>query len=241
MELADQGYQPTDGSDATAGLSPEGQETVATGGEPSPSDSPRYTVKIDGVEQEVTLDEALAGYQRQADYTRKTQEIATMRQQAEDALRLWENFERNPQGTLTAIAQAYGYQLGEPEPEEELDPEEARWREFEQFKSQLEMERIQAGIDASLTSLHNQFGEFDDNELIEFAIKNQIPDLTLAYRAFAFRSSMERDQEIQQVKATQPPVAGGHGVQGGAVVQGGPGHPSTVREAWERAKAALGG
>ena len=36
---------------------------------------PAYTVKIDGEEQQVTLEELQQGYQRQADYTRKTQEI----------------------------------------------------------------------------------------------------------------------------------------------------------------------
>lgn len=39
-------------------------------------DNSLYTVVIDGKEQKVTLQEALAGYQRQSDYTRKTQEVA---------------------------------------------------------------------------------------------------------------------------------------------------------------------
>ena len=39
------------------------------------------TVKINGEESKVTLKEALAGYQREADYTRKTQEVAQQRQE----------------------------------------------------------------------------------------------------------------------------------------------------------------
>tara|TARA_R100000773_G_C4218252_1_gene116735 strand:- start:104 stop:1129 length:1026 start_codon:yes stop_codon:yes gene_type:complete len=35
-----------------------------------------YTVKVDGVEQEVTLEELQRGYSRQQDYTRKTQELS---------------------------------------------------------------------------------------------------------------------------------------------------------------------
>ena len=51
-----------------------------------------YTVKIDGVEQEVTLEELQRGYSRQQDYTRKTQELSQERktleqQQAELAQR----------------------------------------------------------------------------------------------------------------------------------------------------------
>ena len=42
-----------------------------------------YTVSVDGVEQEVTLDELRSGYSRQSDYTRKTQELAQQRKEAE--------------------------------------------------------------------------------------------------------------------------------------------------------------
>jgi len=38
-----------------------------------------YTVKVDGEEFEVTLDELRNGYQRQSDYTRKSQSVAEMR------------------------------------------------------------------------------------------------------------------------------------------------------------------
>ena len=39
----------------------------------------RYFIKVDGEEQEVTLDELRNGYQRQADYTRKSQALAEQR------------------------------------------------------------------------------------------------------------------------------------------------------------------
>ena len=42
-------------------------------------ETPRYYVKIDGEEQEVTLEELRNGYQRQADYTRKSQALAEQR------------------------------------------------------------------------------------------------------------------------------------------------------------------
>lgn len=41
-----------------------------------------FTVKIDGKEQKVTADELIKGYQRTADYTRKTQEAAELRKTA---------------------------------------------------------------------------------------------------------------------------------------------------------------
>lgn len=42
-----------------------------------------YTVRVNGEDVDVTLDEALKGYQREADYTRKTQQLAEQRKQLE--------------------------------------------------------------------------------------------------------------------------------------------------------------
>ena len=44
-----------------------------------------YAVKVDGEEQEVTLDELLKGYSRQSDYTKKTQELSQDRKEIEEA------------------------------------------------------------------------------------------------------------------------------------------------------------
>lgn len=47
------------------------------------ADDPMVTVKIDGKEVEIPLSELKNGYQRQADYTRKTMEVSEQRKQAE--------------------------------------------------------------------------------------------------------------------------------------------------------------
>lgn len=44
--------------------------------EESEQDTNLYTVKVNGEDKQVTLEEALNGYSRQADYTRKSQELA---------------------------------------------------------------------------------------------------------------------------------------------------------------------
>jgi hypothetical protein len=46
-------------------------------------ETPRYKVKVAGEEAEVTLDELINGYQREADYTKKTQAIAEARKSLE--------------------------------------------------------------------------------------------------------------------------------------------------------------
>ena len=45
-----------------------------------------YTVRVDGKDVEVTEDELLKGYSRQADYTKKTQELAEYRKQMDTAV-----------------------------------------------------------------------------------------------------------------------------------------------------------
>jgi|TARA_R110000751_G_scaffold106161_2_gene202119 hypothetical protein len=47
--------------------------------EPQTATQQAYTVKVDGEEYEVTLDELQNGYQRQSDYTRKSQSLAEQR------------------------------------------------------------------------------------------------------------------------------------------------------------------
>ena len=49
-----------------------------------------YTVKVDGTEREVNLDELLSGYSRQSDYTKKTQQLAQERQGMAQLQQQWQ-------------------------------------------------------------------------------------------------------------------------------------------------------
>jgi hypothetical protein len=53
-----------------------GAENDETEAEYADQQEPRYTVKVDGKDVEVTLEEALKGYSRESDYTRKTMKQA---------------------------------------------------------------------------------------------------------------------------------------------------------------------
>jgi hypothetical protein len=50
-----------------------------------------YSVKVDGEELEVSLDELVKGYSRQSDYTRKTQELAGQRDEMTKLQQQWNN------------------------------------------------------------------------------------------------------------------------------------------------------
>lgn len=67
---AESEYEPTDDSEEAG----EGDYEEQPDEEPS-----RYTVKVNGEDVEVTLEELLSGYSRQSDYTRKSQELAEQR------------------------------------------------------------------------------------------------------------------------------------------------------------------
>lgn len=66
------------------------------------------SVDINGTS--VPLAELKNGYLRQDDYTRKTQELAVLRKEAEDALTLWKALQSDPQGTLRRLNGKAGIQ-----------------------------------------------------------------------------------------------------------------------------------
>lgn len=76
-----QAAQDAEVTDAQAEVAEDTPEQTA---EPEqPAEPQKFTVKIDGKDESVTLDELLSGYQRQSDYTRKTQEVAEARKRIE--------------------------------------------------------------------------------------------------------------------------------------------------------------
>jgi hypothetical protein len=80
---------PTSGEDDADENTSEGEEGDDEGdaegeAQSAESDGPKYRVKVNGAVEEVPLQELINGYQRTADYTRKTQQLADARK-AQDA------------------------------------------------------------------------------------------------------------------------------------------------------------
>jgi hypothetical protein len=104
---------PVEGGPAESGqteYSPEQSETPSTPAAPEyleldDSIANRHVkVKVDGEEISVPLSEALQGYQRQAAFTRHSQELAEQRREHEDALRLHQAMTQNPGLTIQILA-----------------------------------------------------------------------------------------------------------------------------------------
>lgn len=70
--------------------------------QPTPQPQPdMQTVRVDGQDVQVSMDEMRNGYMRQADYTRKTQELAQQRQQLEQQRQmLMQQMANNPQSPM---------------------------------------------------------------------------------------------------------------------------------------------
>ena len=77
------------------------------------SEEPVYTVTVDGTDYEVTQNELIQGYQRNADYTRKTQELAVEKQQSSEFVERSKKDVETKLAQLTDLNQAAQTQLQE--------------------------------------------------------------------------------------------------------------------------------
>ena len=190
-----------------------------------------HTVKVDGVEQQVSLSELRDGYQRQADYTRKTQELASERERLQQAEAIVSALESDPTGTLTALGQAFGVDNRPSQPQQpsydewqdEADPTSQRLQSLEaQVAAQARTHRQQA-LDREVNGLKDQYGDFDEKALFQHALTNRIPNLEAAYAHMRFgevaatAEKLQQEQAITEEKRTGVPVAGGKSTQSGAV------------------------
>jgi len=93
--------------------------------------NPKYQIGEDGKvkvgDQELALDELAAGYLRQSDYTRKTQDLANQRAELQSAEKLMDNLQKNPAGTLKALASSLGVPLDQPVPVQQPQRQNDDW------------------------------------------------------------------------------------------------------------------
>ena len=99
-----------------------------------------YRVKRDGVEYEVTLDEALAGWQRQQDYTKKTQAIAEDKKQLQAEQEAAKNERLQYQQRVEyLVQQQQSQQPQEPDWDSLYEADPLQWmKQKEEFRSQKE-------------------------------------------------------------------------------------------------------
>jgi len=92
--------QPAVESDEGVNLFADSESTEA---EEDQDESQSFEVTVNGVKSQVDETELIAGYQRQADYTRGTQEVAELKKEHNNAITLWEALEEDYAGTVQRL------------------------------------------------------------------------------------------------------------------------------------------
>jgi hypothetical protein len=161
-------------------------------------------VKVNGEELEVPLTEALQGYQRQADYTQKTQELSAYKQEVEVARALYAALETNPQQTVRLLQETYGVaaanqmmQQAEAQAEAdaaddwvENDPVAQRLAQFEERFARYERESAERELNETLVGLQQRYGDdFDAHSVVSAAVQYGVTEasqLEAVYKQMAF-------------------------------------------------------
>jgi hypothetical protein len=144
-------------------------------------------LQVDGQEVMVPVKEALAGYQRQADYTRKTQELSEQRKQVQYAMAFQEALQKDPVGTLQMLQQQIGHVAPQEEEDMWIDPVEQQFKTLEQRIAAFEQEKAMEELTRTLDSLQSKYGDdFDADEVVAKALAIGSTDLEAVFKQIAF-------------------------------------------------------
>jgi hypothetical protein len=220
----------------------------------------RVPIKLDGEDLEVPLSEALAGYQRQADYTRKTQELAQQKEQFQFATALQSALDNDPAATIDLLSKHYGISrqtvsdmIADGEDFDSLDPTEQRYRELDKRVASFEDYQSKQEIEREVQRLKSKYEDFNINEVVTSALRMNSTDLEGTYKQIAFdkmmaKAELERQaREVQQQKENSlleskrqaSVVSGGSSATANTTSESF--QPITsVAEAWAAAKRSMG-
>jgi len=213
------------------------------------------TVTISGEDVRVPLKEALAGYQRQADYTRKTQELSQQRRQYQFGAALQEALENDPNGTIALLTDHYGLAQQATSEEEDLyaDPVEKQFRQLEKRIQAFEQQKAMDELERKLESLQNRYGDdFDANEVVSKALAIGSTDLESVYKQIAFdkiydessalrKASAEKNKEKEIVTRAKREAAVVSGASSAKTADVSAKPITSLRDAYEAAKRQVGG
>ena len=154
------------------------------------------TVHIEGF-GDYTLDELKEfknGYLRQSDYTRKTQELARQREEANEALEVYEYLRNNPH-LVNALMQMDNGQVNPVV--QKATPENAMMQQI--LHTQKAME-----IEMKLNDLKSKYGnDIDEVALFQKANQLKTEDLEFVYKALQYDNLVAQQASAVQAAATQ--------------------------------------
>ena len=186
----------------------EGQELSESTDIQENSEEPVYTVTIDGTDYEVTQDELIQGYQRNADYTRKTQELAAEKQQSSDFVERSKKDVETKLARLDQLNQAAQSQLQQEyaqidfEKLYEEDPTEAARLEHKMRKKNEQLQQVQKQTQELQTQ---EFSKYLEEQQKKLSVK--VPEMNHPEKSSEFKKQMRNylssvgfnNQEIDSV------------------------------------------
>ena len=153
------------------------------------------TINIEGI-GEVKIEEIKdwhKGNLRLSDYTRKTQEVARQRKEAEDALELYSYLKANPElaNKLKESDEATA------EDKAKLTKVDPIYAEIEALKSK----NIQMELDREIQTLSQKYPDFDEVKVLSEAYTRKIDDLEFVYKALREESKKDEPIDVEKIKA----------------------------------------
>jgi hypothetical protein len=173
-----------------------------------------YTVKVDGKDVQVTQEELLAGYSRQADYTRKSQVLSEQRQKADSELAATqqerqrylsqlEQFDNQADSQIKNLGSTDWTKLKEEDPTEYMLKRD-QYRELQENKRLVEEERqsvLQKSQQESQIKWQDELGrqqELMAKRLPEWTDPSKGPKLKQDIKGFAVKKGFT-EQEVNSL------------------------------------------
>jgi len=205
-------------------------DPVETAGQPEPqmdaeqtetiAPQEAYTITVAGHETEVTLDELRNGYMRQADYSRKTQDLSNQRTELRNAIEIDEAFRRDPAAATMALAEFYGFNPSpgqQPQQQQNgydewddnppaVDPSAGRIADLERQIKALATNQSEQYLDREAAALVERYPGIDPVEVKRHAIANKLPNLEVAARDLLYDDRNEAWQALQAKKEAERSV-----------------------------------
>ena len=186
----------------------EAEETSESSDIQENSEEPMYTVTIDGTDLSVNLEELIQGYQRNADYTRKTQELAAEKQQSSDFVERSKKDVETKLARLDQLNQAAQSQLQQEyaqidfEKLYEEDPAEAARLEHKMRKKNEQLQQVQKQTQELQTQ---EFSKYLEEQQKQLSVK--VPEMNHPEKSSEFKKQMRNylssvgfnNQEIDSV------------------------------------------
>ena len=189
---ADKPQEPPQQAETTEQEETDGQAEKA----PQTETEPEYEVTVDGEKVKVKQSELLSGYQRQADYTRKTQELAEQRRQVDAmmaALKVHQQTAPAPEQGKPDNAVKSEYEQAVAQAEKDLG---LKAGEFNQFDPQhmFALQRVTSRVNAQQTVQQTAQAQVQQeiNQFVAEAQKDPLtPKIDESFNQYAFRLAAE--------------------------------------------------